>query len=402
MEQEKKENMKSERGSITLFVLLAGLFLLIVIFSMYVMSQNKKIAQDKEIQAIEWQYQTNQTQMDDLYQKIMEQEKIEFDLLMESNNETSWKVSIKNIRNTEDISSMTIQYQKEGEATGTTIQTTSFILSDPGIYTIKLEDSKGKTSELKKVYAYVKKGLQLYYDGIQNTRSGNNPKASVWEDLSGNSNDGVYYNMNSKSGYYDKNEMGYVFLENSSYIQSKKNIGITGDSLYTAEAVMTPWKSGRDTNYQENYFASSPLWWGDNVNSTPGTSFIFFYDRNNNTIASSYIQKNEIHSNHSYLLEDVRFHMSYQKIRTGQLATGQTDYAKMNYNGNEIESTYQGSLSFTQNLMDSPVTVGRYWQFGGENRTTYGSVQAIRIYNRNLTEEEIKINSKIDQERFQL
>lgn len=72
MKQEKKDKWKSEKGSITLFVILAGLFLIAVIFSLFMVSQNRKQAQEKEIQTITRQYQTNGTDMNDLYEKTIE------------------------------------------------------------------------------------------------------------------------------------------------------------------------------------------------------------------------------------------------------------------------------------------------------------------------------------------
>ncbi|MEG2310416.1 MAG: type II secretion system protein, partial [Clostridia bacterium] len=61
--------------------------------------------------------------------------------------------------------------------------------------TVYLEDKAGnytfKTLDVDKLYKdYIKNGLVLHLDGYRNTRSGHNPSAYVWEDLSGNYNDG--------------------------------------------------------------------------------------------------------------------------------------------------------------------------------------------------------------------
>lgn len=102
---------------------------------------------------------------------------------------------------------------------------------------------------------YVTSGLILHYDGIENTRNGNDPNATSWEDLSGNENDGIFYGINTNSdsitdsdtGYYNKQEKGYVLLGHDSYIQSKNNLGITGDALFTIEIVCNPWSDGRSS-----------------------------------------------------------------------------------------------------------------------------------------------------------
>ena len=46
--------------------------------------------------------------------------------------------------------------------------------------------------------------------------------------------------------------------------------------------------------------------------------------------------------------------------------------------------------------------VGRSWQFNNQNRTIYGSVKSVRIYNRVLTDEEIKHNYELDKARFKI
>lgn len=61
-----------------------------------------------------------------------------------------------------------------------------------------------------------------------------------------------------------------------------------------------------------------------------------------------------------------------------------------------------GYDTFTSNLVDSKIQVGRHWQYGNQNRTFFGSIQAIRIYNRALTDEEIDMNYQIDKVRFNI
>ena len=73
----------------------------------------------------------------------------------------------------------------------------------------------------------------------------------------------------------------------------------------------------------------------------------------------------------------------------------------MNCNGNDIPNTYTG-IEFTTNIEDSQVQVGRGWQWENQNRTIYGSVKSVRIYNRVLTDEEIKHNYELDKARFKI
>lgn len=78
-------------------------------------------------------------------------------------------------------------------------------IKQPGIYEIKFRDSLGNESEIKQVYAYVKDGLQLYYDGEYNENYKHNSEATTWTDLSGNSNNATLENC-----YWSDN---YLFLD---------------------------------------------------------------------------------------------------------------------------------------------------------------------------------------------
>ena len=62
-------------------------------------------------------------------------------------------------------------------------------IKDPGIYELKYRDAEGKESDVKEIYAYVKDGLQLYFDGEYNENYKHNEAATTWKDLSGNGND---------------------------------------------------------------------------------------------------------------------------------------------------------------------------------------------------------------------
>lgn len=62
----------------------------------------------------------------------------------------------------------------------------SLEIKQPGIYELKFRDLSGNESDVKQVYAYVKDGLQLYYDGEYNENYKHNSETTTWTDLSGN------------------------------------------------------------------------------------------------------------------------------------------------------------------------------------------------------------------------
>ncbi len=65
-----KKTLKSEQGSITLFVLLAILFFLIVIFSVFMTSSNKNRTQLEELDKIKQEYEKDLENIDEIYKDI--------------------------------------------------------------------------------------------------------------------------------------------------------------------------------------------------------------------------------------------------------------------------------------------------------------------------------------------
>ena len=60
-----------ETGAITLFVLLAMLFFLIVIFSMFMSSSNKYLSQTSEIDKIKEEYEQSVNNIDQIYNETL-------------------------------------------------------------------------------------------------------------------------------------------------------------------------------------------------------------------------------------------------------------------------------------------------------------------------------------------
>lgn len=273
-------------------------------------------------------------------------EKPIFEISSEGIGINKWRITIFNIQYKGYIDKWQVKYQLEGESNWNTSEDLSFIVNKSGNYKIKIVNGEIASDEQKKYLGYsadseyVKNGLLLYYDGINNTRDGNNPNSTTWEDLSENQNDGILYNMNTASGYYNSEEKGYVFLENSSYIESKNNIGILGDDLYTTEVVMKPWEEGKVSGYNP-FTLSTPFFWGTTTDTTVGKSYMIYYNRTNAKFEVEFIN-NQISSDSIY--DNVigqTSKISFRKTRTGEVKRGDTNLGIYNYNGRQIPSTYQ-------------------------------------------------------------
>ena len=66
-----KTFFSKETGAITLFVLLAMLFFLIVIFSMFMSSSNKYLSQTSEIDKIKEEYEQSVNNIDQIYNETL-------------------------------------------------------------------------------------------------------------------------------------------------------------------------------------------------------------------------------------------------------------------------------------------------------------------------------------------
>ncbi len=105
-----------------------------------------------------------------------------FDTNVEKVSEGKWRITVSNINYDGYINKWSVKYKLEDSNNWSTSEDLSFIVEKEGYYDVKI-DNKPIESEEKTVILgdYVKKGLLLRYDGIENTRNGNNPNATSWK-----------------------------------------------------------------------------------------------------------------------------------------------------------------------------------------------------------------------------
>ena len=109
---------------------------------------------------------------------------------------------------------------------------------------------KEKKASVKEIYAYVKDGLQLYFDGEYNENYKHNEAATTWKDLSGNNNDGEYRNIsiNEKSANSISSDGGI----SRNYSNNLKLTDMTIDytvSGYTNSAIIYDFHQGGKYGY---------------------------------------------------------------------------------------------------------------------------------------------------------
>lgn len=72
------------------------------------------------------------------------------------------------------------------------------------------------------------------------------------------------------------------------------------------------------------------------------------------------------------------------------------------YENGELLKNTEFSHTASMNLEDTPIQIGRMWQFENQNRTLNGIIYSVRIYNRVLSDDEIKQNYEVDKKRFNI
>ena len=66
--------MKKEKGSVTLFVLISCMFMIIILLVVNIGVMNKNRSQEKELEEISKQYNQNETDLDNTYDETVDNE----------------------------------------------------------------------------------------------------------------------------------------------------------------------------------------------------------------------------------------------------------------------------------------------------------------------------------------
>ena len=228
--------------------------------------------------------------------------------------------------------------------------------------------------------SYVQEGLVCWYDGKYNTKSGHNQNTDVWEDLSGNNN-GILKNINNtdKSGWTNNS----LILDGiDDWVQMKKVNGT--DNGITIEVVART--VSIDLEKIQIYMA----------NLENGGIAIYKNTDNKNV--------SEIYINNEYNK------LSSDKIvKNNQIYSMSAGYISNEYFFSEDGQIYkkEGDFKYKEPEKDTIFALGTNPSGQESSLSSKGSyanieIYSVRIYNRGLSEEEIKQNYKSDSERFNI
>lgn len=222
------------------------------------------------------------------------------------------------------------------------------------------------------IKGYVADGLTAFYDAINNTGSGHSSNAKVWKDLSGNGNDLTHQGSEELTW----NEKAYDFVHpETNYFETTGDV-LLGNSARTIEIVCSLEEEG-----VENILGLGTL--------------------NNGTLNDIIYNNNGMNINHYG-------NQANEGIEDKALEKGRTYITTIAYDSTNHTTSYYTNLQGKENVSfanintaPSTLTVGK-GKDSTHNKNKRFKLQAIRIYNRVLTEEERITNYMLDKQRYEV
>lgn len=250
----------------------------------------------------------------------------------------------------------------------------------------KLDLEKYKLEEVNNVptaseLGYVSDGLIVLYDGKYNTLSGPTNKTTIWEDLSGNSNNGTLkgFDFTNTSGW---NNNALLLDGVNDWVQMKYLYNSNMTVEIVIESITN--KENKTTHFICNY-ESGGIGIGNNVS---GYNYGQIYMSGNYRKA---ISTSTFYCNEKYSLS----------IRNNELGV------VFRENNNQYINEEIKSGNITKPSSSTIFAIGTNPNGSADGLTSSesrlnGYVYSVRIYNRALTDEEVQQNYNVDKARFNI
>ena len=248
-------------------------------------------------------------------------------------------------------------------STGEVIDITRQVTEDGTVLYISSSD----TEELN----YVKEGLVLHLDGINNTGNGHSNTTTMWKDLSGN--DGKLNNYDN-TDYSGRFENGISFDGINDVIEVAESDTISPKEQ-TIEIILQKDGDSNTTDGRQIFFVK---WKGYTMEINKNNTIS--YGRN-----SGYL---------TYLTSNKTINLSE---KYSIVAKHENNISRLYINN--IFEKEQNVQPIAYSMMKT-ITIGNYAGNGGQYLN--GKIYSIRMYNRALTDSEMEHNYEIDKERFNL
>ena len=350
---------------------------------------SKQIAVDREYKQIKESYEKDVPYVGEIYDKLKQESELDVNFTDINIDEEINKISVNTILNTENLDIKTLKYgwyysdDPVGELDSSDISNWTYVENLSGENNIKAtttyldEQTNGyyylcfvvNNKEYWTPTRYVSGDLILHLDAINNLGTGDSKHSNnttTWYDLSGNKNDAEIFGIDNteESGWHEN----YLALDGIDDYVAKTGITVNGANG-TVE-VIAKYISGTYI-FRSDASGSRTYIYNDGMQTVKGNpaSIIGFNTSNFTELASRVLKY--------YTTNDISYTLNY-------------------YNMNRSEE-----LTYSSTDNGSYVAIGSYLH-SAANQLAQMDTYAVRVYNRALTETEIKHNYLMDKARFHI
>ena len=399
-------DFKGQKGSVTLFVLVSCLFFIASVACVNMYIQSKQSAIDREYRQIKATYEKDINNMDSIYAELSSQNNLSVDFGMPEINQTSKKISVKIYINLEYLNIKTLKYgwyydtnyinnpsisritnwtyveNQNGE--NEFVATYNYIENDGFYYLSVMVDNQEFWLENPVSTSYINDGMILHLDAINNVGMGDNNHSTTtntWKDLSGNNSDVTLRTTGTSGPVWESDNLLFDGVDDYATGEATSNGDITVEFV------------GRQNNTSNSGVLYMINPWDSKVTAPTMQLWYCGYICGRMLVP----QKQELY---------------YMEIGVGQLGRLNADskaaftVTKSNnaiivYWNGQLKKEYKDQGFIDRfNITNMNFTIGKW-----HNSNSYYSneiVNAFRIYNRALTENEVKQNYYTDKIRFKI
>ena len=238
---------------------------------------------------------------------------------------------------------------------------------------------EGNVKEKYNLDSYNKSCLLVQLDGISNTRNGHSQNTTVWEDLSGNNNDFTKF-FNAADTRWSEN--------------SFKGDGTTNSTLVLNKDIL---KNATECTIEVCYDVPKlkDYYWvfQNRQNNNPANGFQF------TTVATG--RGIDASANNS-VFNSINNIINITDIGKKTMAFA-LDSDNITYSDNASFYSEETKEGIVQSIADRTCyAIGSMYPWNPYAGFFEGNIYAIRVYNRKLSEEELRHNYEVDKQRFNM
>lgn len=302
-----------------------------------------------------------------------------FDTNVEKVSEGKWRITVLNINYDGYINKWSVKYKLEDSNNWSTSEDLSFIVNEQGNYLVKIENNKVKSEEKERPVweDYVRKGMLLYLDGIDNTRKGHDNNTTVWENLIDNKYDFIKLSSAANA----------VWSENS-----YKGDGVNR-TLYCNQAIL---ENATECTVEVCYDIpklDNTNWVFQNRESDSGANGFQFAVGNGGRVVETFLSSNQIYKSSRNFKKCTDINGRTMGISLNNTTIRFSDNTE--FYSTDADEKYMQLIAERTNY-----TIGSAYPWQGF--CFQGNIYSIRIYDRKLSETEILYNHECDKARFKI